>query len=337
LEIAGLPYQFVASKGLYLKPVVMDIIAFLKMLDNYHESPAFYRLLLSPTVNVDPQDLIKLTHLAYKKAWSLYETVKQAQAHVRIFEKSQQSITNLISLIEKHTAMTKDKTVSQIVLSYLETGGVIKWIDKQQERKKRETFNFLGQFYKRVKDFEKDQDDKSVKAYLNNLELELESGEQGSLQSLLEEEGPDTIKVMTVHSAKGLEFKYVFLVNLVDRRFPTTERGEPIELPDELVKEIIPEGNIHLQEERRLFYVGMTRAKEGVFFSSAEDYGGARKKKLSRFLDEVGFGEKKTKAKKEKQRTLERVKQVKIRDPKSIAQESLPTRFSFTQLKAFET
>jgi len=337
LEVAGLPYQFVASKGLYTKSVVMDVVAFLKMLDNYHESPAFYRLLSSPIVNIDPKDLIKLTHLSHKKAWSLYETARQVKAYIKISEKSQLLISGLISLIDKHATMIKEKTVSQIVLSFLETGRYIEWINNQEEGQKRETFNYLGQFYKKIKDFEKTNDDRSVKAYLNNLELELESGEQGSLQSLLEEEGPDTVRIMTVHSAKGLEFKYVFLVNLVDRRFPTIERGEPIELPDELVKEIIPEGNIHLEEERRLFYVGITRAKEGIFFTSAEDYGGARKKKPSRFLGEIGFGERKTKIKKEQSPVLEKIKKVKTSDQGRVTSENIPAKFSFTQLKAFET
>jgi DNA helicase-2/ATP-dependent DNA helicase PcrA len=99
---------------------------------------------------------------------------------------------------------------------------------------------------------------------------------------------------MTIHSAKGLEFKYVFLVNLVDKRFPTIERKEPIEIPDALVKEVTPQGDIHLQEERRLFYVAMTRAKKGLFFTSAKDYGQARLKKPSRFLIEAGIAKDKS-------------------------------------------
>jgi ATP-dependent exoDNAse (exonuclease V) beta subunit len=88
------------------------------------------------------------------------------------------------------------------------------------------------------------------------------------------------IKVMTIHGAKGLEFKYVFLANMVDRRFPTDQRKDPIELPEELIKDIKPTGDVHLQEERRLCYVAMTRAKKELYFTSADDYGGQRKKKI---------------------------------------------------------
>ena len=136
---------------------------------------------------------------------------------------------------------------------------------------------------------------------------------------------------MTIHAAKGLEFKYVFIVNLVDKRFPSIERKDPIELPDELVKETIPEGNIHLQEERRLFYVAMTRAKEHIYFTGALDYGGKTKKKPSRFLHELELVGKETIVDKVKDN-----KQVK-QETKMVPEFVPPTRISFTQLKSFES
>ena len=152
------------------------------------------------------------------------------------------------------------------------------------------------------------------------------------------EVGPDVVRVMTVHAAKGLEFKYVFVTGLVDRRFPTTERRDPIELPDALVKEILPQGdnNIHLEEERRLFYVAMTRAKRGLWLASAEDYGGSRKKKLSQFLIELDIplaGGKKAAA------NVSGLPALVLGDlvDADIIKDYLPEQFSFTQLKAYET
>jgi len=63
----------------------------------------------------------------------------------------------------------------------------------------------------------------------------------------------DTVSLMTVHSAKGLEFPVVFVVNCVGDRFPTRRRGDPIKVPENITKENLPQGNSHLQEERRLF------------------------------------------------------------------------------------
>ncbi|MCX6738405.1 MAG: PD-(D/E)XK nuclease family protein, partial [Candidatus Parcubacteria bacterium] len=142
--------------------------------------------------------------------------------------------------------------------------------------------------------------------------------------------GPDAVKIMTIHSAKGLEFKYVFITNLVDKRFPTIERKEEIELPEKLVKEIVPTGDVHLQEERRLFYVAMTRAKRGLFFTSAEDYGGARKKKISRFLQEMNLEN-------SGEGTVEEISLNPVETKKSKAQKyNIPSHFSYSQFAAFE-
>ncbi len=105
--------------------------------------------------------------------------------------------------------------------------------------------------------------------------MELEAGDVGNL-SWDPDEGPEMVKIMTIHSAKGLEFPFVFIPNMVDKRFPTITRHEAIEIPNELIKDILPSGNSHIQEERRLLYVAMTRAKTGLFLTGALDYGGAR-------------------------------------------------------------
>jgi DNA helicase II / ATP-dependent DNA helicase PcrA len=92
---------------------------------------------------------------------------------------------------------------------------------------------------------------------------------------------------MTIHKAKGLEFGVVFMVCLVAEKFPARNRKQPIELPDELIKEPVAEGDYHLMEERRLFYVGMTRAKRELYLTSSVDYGGKRDRKVSQFVLEA--------------------------------------------------
>jgi DNA helicase-2/ATP-dependent DNA helicase PcrA len=101
------------------------------------------------------------------------------------------------------------------------------------------------------------------------------------------EAAEEGVAVLTLHKAKGLEYEAVFLVGLVEKRFPSIDRREAIPLPDELIKETLPSGDFHLQEERRLFYVGMTRAKRYLFLTRARDYGTKREWKRSRFLVEA--------------------------------------------------
>ena len=291
LEIAGLPYVFLASKGLYSRSVIMDIIAYLNLLDNYHESTAMYRVLNISVFKFAHEEIISFLNLARKKAWSLYETIKYSanfsKDSVKLsHEGGASKIKILLNLVDKHTALVKAKKTSEIIFAFLGDSGYLKYLEVQEPLKAKETMRELNAFLKRVKEFEAEDEVGSVKNFLQELALELESGEEGSLAQD-PEAGPEMIKILTVHAAKGLEFKYVFIVNMVDLRFPTTERKDPIELPDALVKEIIPEGDEHLEEERRLFYVAMTRAKLGLYFSWAPDYGGARKKKPSRFLVEA--------------------------------------------------
>jgi len=81
------------------------------------------------------------------------------------------------------------------------------------------------------------------------------------------------VNVLTVHKAKGLEFEAVFMVSLVADRFPGRERREKIPFPEELLKESLPPEDSYLEEERRLFYVAMTRAKKFLYLTWARDFG----------------------------------------------------------------
>jgi len=185
-----------------------------------------------------------------------------------------------------------------------------------------------------VKNFEGATIEPTLNNFMREINLEIESGEEGKLE-FNHEQGPDMIKVMTIHGAKGLEFKYVFLVNMVDKRFPTIERKELIELPEDLIKDIKPTGDVHLQEERRICYVAITRAKKDIYFTSAEDYGGVRKKKLSRFMIEMGYREKEKEKAKENGLLADRKNSLEKRKIKPMP-DYLPEHFSFSQLAAFD-
>jgi DNA helicase-2/ATP-dependent DNA helicase PcrA len=347
LTEAGLPFQFIASRGLYAKPIILDILSYLKLLDNYHESTALYRIINLPLFGFEYSEIVNFNNWSYRKGCSLYETLTETVG-LGLKPEIQEKIKKVLDLIAKHSQLAREGTISQVIFAFLEESGYLKELIKKEGPKTQEATRFLNQFFKKIEDFENSFEDRSVKNFLLMIGLELEAGEEGALENN-PEEGPESVKVMTIHAAKGLEFKYVFVPVLVDRRFPTTERKDPIELPSALIKEIVPEGDIHLEEERRLFYVAMTRAKKGLFFSSADDYGGQRKKKLSRFLFELrdlGFTvEEETKT---ALPILRKEKAEKIREEFSARGGSafggkkeeleviLSAKFSFTQLKAFE-
>jgi DNA helicase-2/ATP-dependent DNA helicase PcrA len=332
LERAGLPYQFLASRGLYSKPIILDIISYFKLLDNYHESSAFYRILNLPFLEISETDIATITQYSHKKTKSLYESMQELTLIPGISGHTQEKIALILSLIQKHTEQAKNKGVSELLLAFLEDSGYLKYIIDNNQTEK---LDLVNQFYKKVKAFEESALDPILKNFMEQINLEFEAGEEGKLE-FDPEKGPDMIKVMTIHAAKGLEFKYVFLVGMVDRRFPTDQRKDPIELPDEMVKDIKPTGDVHLQEERRLCYVAMTRAKKELYFTSAVDYGGQRAKKLSRFLVEMGYKAEETKTSDAKTGVLAEKIKPTDRLKQKTGTEYIPDHFSFSQLAAFE-
>lgn len=345
LERANLPYQFLASRGLYSKPIILDIISYFKLLDNYHEGTSIYRILNLPFFEIPDSDISTITFYSHKKTKSVFEALQELPLIPSISPKTQEKITFILDMIKKHSLLAREKGVCEILVSFLYDSGYMNYIKNDQEKN-----DLLNQFYKKLKGFEETTMEPFLKNFMQELNMELESGEEGKLQ-FDPEQGPDMIKVMTIHGAKGLEFKYVFLVSMVDKRFPSIERKDPIELPEDLIKDIKPEGDVHLQEERRLCYVAMTRAKKELYFTSAEDYGGQRAKKLSRFLGELGYNELEYKGEDASASGGVRVRRGPLSGPsreheasKRISPDSrnrilpqyLPAHFSYSQLAAFE-
>jgi DNA helicase-2/ATP-dependent DNA helicase PcrA len=331
-----IPYQFLASRGLYVKSVIMDVVAYLKLLDDYHESRAMYRVLNLPFLGFTYKELVDFNFTAAKKARSLFDTLRHADSESWGTE-TKKKIFTILSLISNHSRLAREKRTSEVVLAFMNESGYLKYLTGLSGRESQESLSYLNQFMKRIAEFEHGSDDKSVKTFLEELNMEIQAGEEGSLAPDMEI-GPDTVKVMTVHASKGLEFEHVFIVNMVDKRFPAIGRKEAIAIPDALVKELVTEGDTHLEEERRLFYVAMTRAKAGLFFSWAPDYGGTQKKKPSRFLVEAGLvQDTKPENKKTKEQIgAEQFKQTD-RQPKQQAEfVTIPKFFSYSQLAAFQ-
>ena len=332
-----IPHQFLASRGLYSQPEVMDVIAYLKMLDNYHESGSMWRVLNFKQWQLPANDLMLLANHAGRKQMSLYEAMTKSRTIPGLSEKMHQGLVTVLGLVNKHTQFFQTKGVLAVSIQFIQDSGYLKEITNKDTAENLEKIIHLNQFFRVIEEFEAVNHDQSVKNFIFRLEEEQAAGDAGSMHQPWEE-GPEAVKIMTIHGAKGLEFAHVFIVSLVDKRFPSTERSEQIVLPEALVKEIIPEGDVHLQEERRLFYVAMTRSKAGLFFTSADDYGGARKKKLSRFLFELGFAHKRGTENLELEDRLTQTARNTEADLESeLLRKAVPDKTSFTQLRAFQT
>lgn len=331
-----LPFQFLALRGLYSKPIVLDVFALLSLLDGYHESSAVWRVLGLPCYGFTAKDTAELLHEANRRGISLWMAVKEAARGVVMGElsASARSLAERVTTeIGELAATAKRSTSMQMLQLTLEKTGYLKQALRDgTEAEKQERIQYLNGFAERMRRYETMVRDASLRGFLEEFRLEMESGEEGAL-GIDPEAGPEYIKIMTVHAAKGLEFKHVYVVSLVDQRFPSRGRPEAIPLPNGLVQERLPEGDAHLEEERRLFYVAMTRAKETLTLTGGRNYGGSRDKKPSIFFAETGLAlEEDTTA----AHLFAETEPIKLEEQTSpIEHFELKRRFSFTQLAAF--
>ncbi len=284
----GIPYQFLGPGMLFRQPEVKDLIAYLEVLYNFEDSVALYRILAMDFFALSGRDLAAINNFARKNNLSLFEACEKiVNNNSVISEESIEIVRKLVEMIHRHLDLVKKETAGQIIYNFLEESGLLKGLTEYKSVGDERKANNIAKFFDKLRSYEVDHEDASVAAVVDWINLSMELGESPRAADIDWTEN-DAVNILTVHSAKGLEFPVVFLVNLVGQRFPTTERKEQIPLPEELIKEILPEGDYHLQEERRLFYVGMTRAKDRLYLTAADYYGeGKREKKISPFVYEV--------------------------------------------------
>ena len=278
----SLPYQFLGPGRLFKQPEIIDLISYLRVLNNFEDSASFYKVLSSEFFEVSGMDLATLGNYARKNNLSLFEAAdKMGSGNVK----------KVVDLVKKHIEFVKKETAGQILYYFLEDSGALAKLVNPDTADSQKKASNVSKFFDKLKSYEVDHEDASVGSVVDWIDLASEVGES-PLAADSDWNGEDAINILTAHSAKGLEFPVVFLVNLVSQRFPTTERREQIPIPEELIKEVLPKGDYHLEEERRLFYVGMTRAEDRLYLTAANYYGEAkREKRLSPFIFEA-LGEK---------------------------------------------
>lgn len=294
LARAGVPYQFLGPGQLFRQAEVKDLIAYLKVLYNFEDNVAMYRVLAMEIFDIAARDLASISNYAKKYGISIFEScealvVKGDPLKGRPFvaKKTEEAVRLIVSMIHKHLGLIKKETAGQLLYFFLQDTGLLLRLTSYKTAKEERVAQNISKFFNKLKTYEGEHEDASVFAVVDWIELSMNLGES-PLASDMDWTQNNAVNILTVHSAKGLEFPVVFLVNLVSQRFPTIERKEQIPVADELIKEVLPSGDFHEQEERRLFYVGMTRARDQLYLTAAKYYGeGKREKKLSPFIEEA--------------------------------------------------
>lgn len=291
LRAKEIPYQLIGNRGLYDKDEVKDVLAFLHILASPQDGVSLYRVLSNPVFGISPIDISRLLSDAKFKKLELWDCVRNS---------STEKVKNLVATIDLYQKELLKYNPSGFVFKLINDTGMLGAYTREETVGNLLAIKNLNLFLDQVKNFEQDyyKSNKitpNILDFMEYLDLMVEAGENPAQAEI---EDIDTVNLSTVHSAKGLEYQVVFMVNLISGRFPSRERGDLIEIPEELIKESLPTGDEHLQEERRLFYVAMTRAKKYLYLTYANNYGGKRDASSSGFIVETGITASKTALKK---------------------------------------
>jgi len=288
LNMKSIPWNFSGTQRLYAREEIKTLIAFLKVITNLYDSLSLYYLASSDIYRLDTLALTQIMNYATRKKRSLYE-IFLSLAHIpelqKIDSESKATVEKIVRDIKHYVELSRQQSTGRLLYLFLSETGYLTRLSNSGEVKDEQKIESIARFFEVVKNTELLLREDRVINFINYLDALMDAGDDPATVEI----NPDlpAVNVLTVHKAKGLEFRVVFLVSLVMYKFPLRNRKQELEIPEELIKDILPERDFHLQEERRLFYVGMTRAKERVFFTSARDYGGKRARKVSQFVLEA--------------------------------------------------
>jgi len=273
-ELSLRKIPFVISKLSILEhPLVRDVLAYLHLIARPYDDIACARVLSAPAWHLMAEDLVRLAERAAKKRGTALYDVLQASQPQLPFDPSHTAIPILLEFLGEHRKTMHRRTAREIL------GDLLEWLEVPQRAspQDRKYVNRLVQF---VKEWEAKSETRGLVEFVEYLDYFQQAG--GTLS--LEDDAPgDAVQLMTVHGAKGLEFPHVFLLRVNSKAFPATNRSPLFEFPDRLMKEELPEGDFHIQEERRLFYVALTRAQERLTITTLTE----KKGKVPVFVEDI--------------------------------------------------
>src|SRR5712664_2560206 len=284
LNMRGIPWTFSGNAGLYGRPEVRLLIAFLRSVAHPDDSVSLHYLASSDVYQVPIVDLTNCATYATRKNRHLFQVLHDVPADLPLSDEGRVAIARLVMDLSRYMELGREHPTGEVLYQFLVDSGLMTRYAKAPAELEQEVQN-VSKFFTRVKEAARVLKYDNVREFVNHLDALIDAGDDPAVAEA-DTETP-AVHVLTVHKSKGLEWPVVFMVDCMQNRFPSTRRSDPVEIPDELIKDTLPAGDFHEQEERRLFYVGMTRAKERLYLTSAEDLGGKRKWKVSQFVLEA--------------------------------------------------
>ena len=289
LNMRGIPWTFSGNQGLYGRPEVRLLIAFLRVVAHPDDSISLHHLASSDLYGVPPVDLTRCATYADRKNRWLFDILRRLDEIPELRGECSAdgiaAIQRVIKDLERFIELSGTLPTGELLYQFLADTGWLARMSKAATAREEAEVQNISKFFTRIRDASRVLRYDTVREFVNYLNALIEAGEDPAVAEA--DLDVPAVHILTVHKAKGLEFPVVFAVGLIQNRFPWPFRRDPLELPLELVKDTLPTGDFHLQEERRLFYVAMTRARRELYLTSARDYGGTRARKVSQFVLEA--------------------------------------------------
>ncbi|MBI4355068.1 MAG: ATP-dependent helicase [Candidatus Omnitrophica bacterium] len=288
MNVQGVSWRFTGGTGLYGREEIRMLLSLLRLLLNPRDSLSLYHVASSALYRVPMADVaaaLACAHKSHQPLWELLQTLDQVEELRILSATGRDTLQRLVGDLQAGLEMSRNATAGQVLYRLLQRCGYVRHLTAADTVEAAAAIHRIGRFFEILQGFETLERLDRLPELLTHLEGLLDAGDEPA--AIAPEWDQPAVSVLTVHKAKGLEFSVVFLVGLVQGRFPVRARRDVLELPDALIKDLLPSGDVRLQEERRLFYVGMTRAKQALHLTAAQDYGGKSVRKVSQFVLEA--------------------------------------------------
>lgn len=262
-----IPYKIVGGVEFYRRKEVKDVLAYLRVLTNPNDEESLLRIMNFPQRGIGNTSITKMIAFARKLGLSLFKTMMRVFEVIEVKERIQKNVKQFRLLLDKYIELKEKLSIGELTSALLDELGILRMYKEEGTSESMQRYDNIQELISAVHEYSKSNPKNSLEDFL--AEVSLIAGVDQYNEKV------NSVTLMTVHSAKGLEFPIVFVTGLEEDIFPLSQKFDQ---------------DSKLEEERRLFYVAVTRAKEKVFLSYARSryrFGEVAYQSKSRFLDEL--------------------------------------------------
>lgn len=264
----GVPYDVIGGTNFYARREIKDVLAYLKTIDNGRDDVAVKRIINVPKRGIGMTTIVRVQEYADARQISFYDALREAD-QIMTIGRSASKLQPFVNMIQAFRSKQEFYSISELLKDILETTGYVKELEESDKEDAADRIENIDELISKVAAYEETHDEPTLSEFLEEVAL---------VADIDRVDGDDNrVLLMTLHSAKGLEFPHVYLAGLEDGIFPS-------------YMTIMSDDPMEVEEERRLAYVGITRAKEDLTITYARQRmirGETQYNPVSRFIREI--------------------------------------------------